>query len=257
MIDTHTHLYDEAFDEDFDDVLRRASDAGVEKFILPGIDSSVFERMERCRELLSGRGFIAWGLHPTSVNQFWKEELALAENKICTDSPIAVGEIGLDCYWSKEFVNEQKVVFIEQMKLAHKLNLPVIIHIREAHDILFECMDILKKENSLPRGVFHAFSGSIETYRRIKQYGDYKIGIGGVITYKKASIASVLEEIPLEDIILETDSPWLTPVPHRGKRNESSYLIYIADKIGQIKNCSADFVKEITTQNANKLFNLI
>ena len=257
MIDTHTHLYDEAFDGDFEDAVRRAEEAGVEKFILPGIDSSVFQRMEQCSQKLQGKGFIAWGLHPTSVNQFWKEELALAENRIMTGSPVAVGEIGLDCYWSKEFVNEQKVVFIGQMKLAHKLNLPVIIHIREAHDILFECMDILKKEGTLPRGVFHAFSGSIETYRRIKQYGDYKVGIGGVITYKKASIASVLEEIPLEDIILETDSPWLTPTPHRGKRNEPSYLIYIADKIAQIKNVPVELVKEVTTQNANKLFNLI
>lgn len=257
MIDTHTHLYDEAFDEDFNEVLAGALAAGVKQFILPGIDSSVFERMDRCKQLLGSMGHIAWGLHPTSVNQSWEEELQLVNDRISDKMPIAIGEIGLDCYWSKEFLNEQKEAFIRQMKLAHKLSLPVIIHIRDAHDILFECMEILKKENSLPAGVFHAFSGSIETYHRIKQYGDYKVGIGGVITYKKASIASTLADIPLEDILLETDSPWLTPTPHRGKRNEPSYLIYIAEKIAEIKKCPVTSVQQITTQNAKKLFNLI
>lgn len=257
MIDTHTHLYDEAFDEDFTSVVSRATGAGVQKFILPGIDSSVAQRMIRCKELLGDKGEIAWGLHPTSVDSRWKEELSFVEKQLSAGENVAIGEIGLDCYWSKEYLAEQKEAFLIQMRWANELDLPVIIHIRDAHDHLFECMDTLSKENALPKGVFHAFSGSIETYHRIKKYGDYKVGIGGVVTYKKASISSVLEEIPIEDILLETDSPWLTPTPFRGKRNEPSYLIYIAEKIGEIKQLPVELIKERTTQNGKKLFNLI
>ncbi len=256
MIDTHTHLYDEAFEADFSSVLERAIEAGVEKFIFPGIDSESHYRMMESAAKCNGRAYTATGLHPTSVKEDWKKELTFVENRLGDGKWCAIGEIGLDCYWSKDFLHEQKEVFRKQMQWAAEASLPVIIHIRDAHDILFEVLDELKEQGTPMKGVMHAYSGSIETYRRIKKYGDFKIGIGGVVTYKKAGIAEVIKDIPIEDILLETDSPWLTPVPFRGKRNEPSYLKYIKEQISQIKEITPEKVDTITTDNTIKLFNL-
>ena len=256
MIDTHTHLYDEAFSEDFGKALERAVSAGVGHFIFPGIDSSVHDRMMEYAALSDGRASVATGLHPTSVGKDWKRELDFVESRLAEGGWTAVGEIGLDRHWSDDFIHEQEEAFRTQMRWAAEAGLPVIIHVREAFDTVFSIMDTLLKEGCRMKGVFHAFSGSIETYRRIKTYGDFKIGIGGVLTYKNAGIAITVNDIPLEDIVLETDSPWLTPVPYRGKRNESSYLRVIAEKLADIKGLSLEEVDQVTTDNAKSLFNI-
>ncbi len=259
FIDTHVHLYDEAFDEDFDSVVERMKNEGVIACILPGIDKESFDKENECAKKCEGFAKVALGLHPTSVKENYKEELNFALEKLYAASKtnnkfVAVGEIGLDAYWSRDFMEEQLYCFKEQMLAAAELDLPVIIHTREATDYLFDALDSLKGIKQ--RGVFHAYSGSYEMYERIKKYGDYLVGIGGVVTYKKASIADTLERIPLDRILLETDAPWLTPVPFRGKRNESSYLPYIAAKIADIKNVNISDVAEQTTKNAISLFRL-
>ena len=256
MIDTHSHLYDEAFREDFPQALQRAVDAGVEHLVFPGIDSSVHGRMMECAAAADGRVSVATGLHPTSVDRNWKHELDFVEARLAEGGWTAMGEIGLDRHWSDEFFREQVEVFRQQMIWADEAGLPVIIHVRDAHDTVFEVLDGLAEAGIGTKGVFHAFSGSIETYRRIRRYGDFRVGIGGVVTYKNAGIASTVKDIPLEDILLETDSPWLTPVPYRGRRNESSYLGLIAGKIAQIKEIPVETVDLATTAAAKALFNL-
>lgn len=258
FVDTHTHLYDEAFDADYSEALERAGQAGVTTLIYPGIDSKVHDRMVERSAQSHDMAHYAVGVHPTSVGPDYMSELMFVEdilkrnrNEIC-----AIGEIGLDCYWSREFLEQQKEIFYRQMVLASEYDLPVLIHIRDAYDVLFEVLDRLKKEKVVNKGIFHAFSGSLETYTRLKRYGNWLFGIGGVVTYKKASIAQTLTHIPLEDLVLETDSPWLTPAPHRGKRNEPSYIPYIASKIAMIKETDLEKVAAITTENALKMFNI-
>lgn len=254
FIDTHAHLYDEAFDGDFDETIARIKGNGVVKCIFPAIDSSTFDRQRDAAARCGDFVVQAMGLHPTSVGGNWKEELDFVFEEIERGSYVAVGEIGMDGYWSKEFLPQQKEVFALQLKLAYRKGLPVIIHAREATDEIFQVLDSLGGE--VPRGVFHAFSGSWETYQRICGYGDFMVGIGGVVTYKNAGVAKALEKIPLERIVLETDSPYLTPVPFRGKRNESSYLVYVAEKISQIKGCALEEVADATVANAIKMFGL-
>ena len=256
MIDTHTHLYDEAFADDFTEAVERAARSGVEHLIFPGIDSSVHDRMMECASMTGGKAGTATGLHPTSVREDWKKELGFVENRLSEGGWAAIGEIGLDRHWSDTFFREQTEAFRIQMLWAAEAGLPVIIHVREAHDTLFEILDSLQEKGVPMRGVMHAFSGSLETYRRIKSYGGFKVGIGGVVTYRNAGIAVTVKDIPLEDIVLETDSPWLTPVPFRGKRNESAYLRIIAEKLADIKGLSLEEVDRVTTDNAKSLFNI-
>lgn len=254
-IDTHVHLYDEAYDTDFGAVLERIKGSGVIKCILPGIDSSYYARQEGCAQRCGGFAVQAMGLHPTSVGENWKEELNFALAKLHDGNKyVAVGEIGMDGYWSRDFIKEQMEVFEKQLVAACELDLPVVIHAREATNEIFEVLDRVK--HLALKGVFHAFAGSIETFGRIVSYGNFKVGIGGVITYKNATIAKTIEKIPLESILLETDAPWLTPVPYRGKRNESTYLEYIASKIAQIKKVSLEEVAAQTTCNAQKMFGI-
>ena len=254
FIDTHAHLYDEAFDGDFEEVVGKIKNDGVVKCIFPAIDSTTFERQtmaaQKCGDFVSE----AMGLHPTSVGSNWREELDFVREKVACGAYIAIGEIGLDGYWSREFMDEQKEVFREQLKLAYKLDLPVIIHVREATEETFQVIDSLGEE--IPRGVFHAFSGSVETWERIRRYGKFMVGIGGVVTYKNAGVAKTVEQIPLEYILLETDCPYLTPVPHRGKRNDSGNLVCIAEKIAQVKGCTLEEVAKATTENAIRMFRL-
>ena len=253
-VDTHAHLYDEAFDGDFDSTIERIKESGVVKCIFPAIDSTSFSRQisagERCGDFVAQ----AMGLHPTSVGANWRDELDFALDSIGKTKCVAVGEIGIDGYWSKEFIQEQKEVFRVQLEEAYNRSLPVIIHAREATEEIFQVLDSLGKK--VPQGVFHAFSGSYETYERIAKYGNFMVGIGGVVTYKNAGVAKSVERIPLERIVLETDSPYLTPVPFRGKRNESSYLVHIAEKIAQIKGISLEEVASATTHNAFEMFGL-
>ncbi|MBR3031193.1 MAG: TatD family hydrolase [Bacteroidales bacterium] len=254
MIDTHSHIYDEAYDEDFNDVLQRAKDAGVGKMVMPGIDSKCHDRMMECARKLEGYAYPAIGLHPTSVDQSWRDELQFVWDNYRPGDFVAIGEIGLDEYWSKDFLEEQKRVFEDQLTFAWERDLPVIIHARNATEDIFDCLDRVGKTL---RGVFHAFSGSYETYCRIKKsYGGFKIGVGGVVTYKNSHLAAFMDKVPLEDILLETDAPWLTPVPFRGKRNESAYIRYTAQKLAELKGLSIEETDAVTTDNAIKIFGL-
>lgn len=251
--DTHTHLYDEAFKGEEDQAVSRAVEAGVRKMVFPDIDSKSRDEMFALADRHPGTVFPCLGLHPTSVDADWRSEIEKMEQHL--DRKIfAIGETGMDCYWSKEFVEEQKEALEYQILLAHRLDLPVIIHSREATGLIFEVLE--KCRHLEMRGVFHAFSGSIETFNRLQKYGKWFVGIGGVVTYKKASIAETLKEIPLEYILLETDSPYLTPVPRRGTRNESSYIPFIAEKIAGIKGTDIEEVAAITTENARELFKI-
>ena len=251
FIDTHSHLYDEAYAGEGDLAVIRSVEAGVDKIIIPDIDSQTRETMFALTDRHPGTLFPCLGLHPTSVDAGWKKELELLED-YSNRKIYAIGEVGIDCYWSKEFIEAQKEVFRLMLNMAHERNLPVIIHSRDAGDII---LSILKECRHLDlRGVFHAFSGSIETYREIQKSGDWSVGIGGVLTFKKASIAETVKSIPLEKIILETDAPYLTPAPHRGKRNESSYIPLIAAKLAELQGISLEQVSEQTTANAKKLF---
>ena len=253
FIDTHTHLYDEAFAGEEDLAVARAVKAGVTKMILPDIDSQTREAMLALADRHEGRLFPCVGLHPTSVDAGWKSEMDQVEKHL--DRKIfAIGEIGMDCYWSKEFIREQEEVLRIQLETAARMNLPVIIHSRESTELI---INILKDCSHLGlRGVFHAFSGSVETFRELQKTGDWYIGIGGVLTYKKASIAETVKQIPLERILLETDSPYLTPVPFRGKRNESGYIPHIAGRLAELCGTSLEEVANTTTENAQKLFGI-
>lgn len=254
FIDTHSHLYDEAFISEEDLAVARAIEAGVTRMILPDIDSASREAMFSLAERHPGTLFPTLGLHPTSVGANWKDEMDAVEKELPEHRIWAIGEIGIDCYWSREFLEQQKEAFRIQLEMAHKTDLPVIIHSRESTELI---INILKDCRHLGlRGVFHAYSGSVETWREIRKLGDWYIGIGGVLTYKKASIAETVKEIPLERIVLETDSPYLTPVPHRGKRNESSYIPHIAEKLASQKEVSMEEAATITTENAERLFRL-
>ena len=253
FIDTHSHLYDEAFAEDEDLAVERAKEAGVTKIIFPDIDSASRTEMFTMADRHPGVIFPTLGLHPTSVGADWEKELSALEDHL--DRKIwAIGEIGMDCYWSKEFIKEQQTVLKLQLELADKLALPVIIHSRDSTELI---INVLKECRHLNlKGVFHAFSGSVETFRELQKLGDWYIGIGGVLTYKKASIAETVKEIPLDRILLETDSPYLTPVPYRGKRNESSYIPHIAAKLAEQTGKSIEEVAVTTTENARTLFGI-
>ena len=254
LIDTHCHLYDEAFRDDFAAVLARAREAGLEACVMPGIDRSCHDALLAVADALPGFAFPCIGLHPTSVGENWQEELDSVKTHLADRPWRAVGEIGLDEYWSKEFLKEQIRVLEEQVVLAAEADLPVIIHLREATDDFFRVLEDLRGVTF--RGVLHAYTGSYETYRRLLSLGDFRFGIGGVVTYKNAGIAVAVEKMSLQDILLETDCPWLTPVPFRGKRNEPAYVRLVAEKIAQIKQVPLEEVAAATTSGARAFFKL-
>ncbi len=254
IIDTHVHLYAGDFAADLPEVMARAQQAGVRRFIIPGVDRGSFGPMMDVVRRYPDCCFPAIGLHPTDVQTNWQEEMAFVEEQLQQHTFTAIGETGIDLYHSREFIREQEQAFEQQLRLSMKYNLPLIIHARDAFDVLFAVLDKVK---GLPlRGVFHAFSGSTETFQRIRQYGDFKMGIGGVVTFKNAGLANVVKNSSLQDIVLETDAPWLSPVPFRGQRNESAHLSYIVAKIAELKGCSREEVETVTTQNARQLFSL-
>lgn len=254
IIDTHCHLYDEAFRPDFDDVLARARESGVEACVMPGIDRASHEALVATADALPDFAFPCIGLHPTSVAENWEEELDFVKTHLPDRRWYAVGEIGLDEYWSKDFVKEQVRVLEEQIVLASAAGLPAIIHLREATDDFFRVLEDLRGVSF--RAVLHAYTGSYETYRRLLSLGDFCFGIGGVVTYKNAGIAVAVEKMSLHDILLETDCPWLTPVPFRGKRNEPAHVRLVAEKIAQIKQIPLEEVAAATTSNARAFFKL-
>ncbi len=253
LTDTHCHLYSEEFKEDIENVIATAVKAGVEKFYLPSIDSGSMERMFNLEEKYPGQCIAMMGLHPCYVKENYKDELELVQQWLGKRKFAAVGEIGLDFYWDKSFVKEQYEVFRTQMEWAIENNLPIVIHTRNA---MQETINLVKEY--VPkgiRGIFHCFSGSYESAKEIIKAGFY-LGIGGVLTYKNAGLAESLTNIDLQHLVLETDAPYLTPVPFRGKRNESSYLKYVVAKLAEVKNCSEEEVAAITTANAEKIFAL-
>ena len=253
MIDTHCHLYLEEFKTDITDVIKRAEAEGVNKFYLPAIDSAETENIFLLEKKFPGKCFAMMGLHPCSVKANYLIEISLVEEWLSKRKFAAVGEIGVDFYWDKTFIEQQFEAFRIQIGLSLQYNLPIVIHTRNA---MQETIDVVKE--FVPkgvRGIFHCFGGSYQNAKEIIDAGFY-LGIGGVLTYKKSGLAEVLEKIDLQHIVLETDSPYLTPVPFRGKRNESSYLKFVAAKLAQIKNVPVEEVAAITTANAEKIFGL-
>ena len=253
MIDTHCHLYLEEFKTDITDVIKRAEAEGVNKFYLPAIDSAETENIFLLEKKFPGKCFAMMGLHPCSVKANYLIEISLVEEWLSKRKFAAVGEIGLDFYWDKTFIEQQFEALRIQIGLSLQYNLPIVIHTRNA---MQETIDVVKE--FVPkgvRGIFHCFGGSYQNAKEIIDAGFY-LGIGGVLTYKKSGLAEVLEKIDLQHIVLETDSPYLTPVPFRGKRNESSYLKFVAEKLAQIKNVPVEEVAAITTANAEKIFGL-
>ena len=258
FIDTHTHLYAELFDVDRDDSIRRAIDAGVTRMFLPGVDSESHDKLIELVKSWPDNCFAMAGFHPTSANDnpdFRKELDLLAET--LENPPVkfwGIGETGLDLYWSKDFLREQEEALRFQIELALKYDLPVIVHTRESFDEVIRVFTDYRTRGV--RGIFHSFAGTTEHYRTIRALGDFRFGIGGGVTYKNSQVAPVVAEMDLEDIVLETDAPYLPPVPFRGKRNESAYIPYIAEKIAEIKHVPIEEVARMTTENAEKTFRI-
>ena len=265
LIDTHSHIYAEEFDADRDEAIRRAREAGVERLLLPAIDSESHERLFDVVRRYPDRCTPMMGLHPTSINDNprWREELALVERYLCSPPEgvgrfCAVGEIGLDYYWDDRFKAEQLEAFTTQCRLAATYDLPVAVHTRAAWDDMCRTVETETKaarEKGLRlRGVFHAFAEDADTYRQLKECGDFLFGIGGVVTFKKSRLADTVREMGLSDLVLETDCPYLTPVPYRGQRNESGYIPYICNKIAALKDTTPEEVAAATTRNARRVF---
>ncbi len=250
-IDTHAHLYAKQFDNDREEMLQRAMRSGVQRFYLPNIDSGSIEGMLKLEAAHPDHCFAMMGLHPCSVKENYKEELAIVKSWLDKRSFCAVGEIGIDLYWDKTFFEQQKEAFRTQIGWAKELDLPIVIH---ARDSLEEILEIVTEEkDERLRGIFHCFGGSVEQADRIRELG-FLMGIGGVLTFKKSGLDQVLKEVPLESLVMETDAPYLAPVPYRGKRNESGYIPDIGAKLAEAKGCSMEEVCKATTKNALKLF---
>ena len=253
IIDTHTHLYLKELDEDFDEVVSKSIKIGVDKFLFPSIHSKYNERMINSLKKNKSLFKIMAGLHPAYVTEKNDNEINLVLNNLNNYDCVAVGEIGIDLHWGKKFINEQKTVFEKQIEIALEHNLPIVIHCREAFDHIYQIL--LKFSNKNLQGVFHCFTGNEEQARKIIDL-NFKLGIGGVVTFKNGGLDKFLKKIDLKNIVLETDSPYLAPTPYRGKRNESSYLVHIIDKLSDIYNIESDKIASITTNNAVELFNL-
>jgi len=254
LIDTHSHIYSDEFDADRAEVIQRAKDAGITRIILPNIDSESMPRMLALEAEYPDFCHAAIGLHPTSVKSDYESELMIVESELGKRKYVAIGEIGIDLYWDNTFLKEQIKVFQKQLSWALKYDFPVIIHVRNSFKETMEILAPLK--GSKLRGVFHSFSGSQEEANEILSYGGFKLGINGIVTFKNSGLSETLKSIDLKNIILETDAPYLTPVPYRGKRNESAYVQYVCEKLADIYNLNVSKVDEITTQNALDLFEI-
>jgi TatD DNase family protein len=256
VIDTHSHIYLEEFDADLPEVIERARLTGVTQILLPNVDSTTIERLSRVCNEYKGYCYPMIGLHPTSVDGSYEKELAVVEQQLATsNSYIAVGEVGLDLYWDKTCLKEQIVAFDTQIQWALKYNLPLVIHSRDAFEQLYEVMKPYK-DSSL-KGIFHSFTGSVEEANRLLEFDGFMLGINGVVTYKNASLPEVLKHIPVERVVLETDAPYLTPVPYRGKRNESAYLKYTLIKLSEIYGILPESIAKQSTVNTLKVFEIL
>ncbi|MGL6037579.1 MAG: TatD family hydrolase [Soonwooa sp.] len=254
MIDTHTHLYSEQFDDDRAAMIQRALEKGVEKFMLPAIDSESHEKMLSLEADYPNQMFAMMGLHPCSVQpESWDKELDIVKNYIDQRDYVAIGEIGIDLYWDKSTLDIQVKAFEQQIDWAIEKDWPIVIHTRESFDETFDVLD--RKKHPKLRGIFHCFSGDLDHAKRALDLG-FILGIGGVVTFKNGKIDQFLNEIPLAKIVLETDSPYLAPVPHRGKRNESSYVELVAGKLVDIYGLPFEEINKKTTENALKIFGI-
>jgi len=253
LIDTHTHLYVEQFDLDRKEVVERALNQGVSQFFIPAIDSTYYQRMFELRDSYPEAIQLMAGLHPTHVKEDYEKELQVVSKMLDTEDFAAVGEIGIDLYWDRTFLAEQRKAFKTQIGWAREKSLPIVIHARDSFDEIFEIMD--EEQGDDLKGIFHCFTGDIEQAERIIDYG-FKLGIGGVVTFKNGGIDKFLSKIDLGHLVLETDSPYLAPKPFRGKRNESAYLIYILERLSEIYGYSKDEIARVTTENARQVFNV-
>jgi len=253
LIDTHTHLYLSEFDNDRERVIKSAMNNGIRKFLLPNIDNNTVLPMLKLASQFPEACYPMIGLHPTSVKNNYDKELIRIANWLPKETFYAIGEIGIDLYWDKTYKEEQMKAFREQIGLALNNQLPVVIHIRESFDEVFQILDEFKPD--YPKGIFHSFTGNLDQAHRAIAMG-FKLGIGGIVTFKNAGLDKIVKDINPEHIVLETDSPYLAPVPKRGKRNESSYMVFTTQKIAELHHISIEKIAEITTQNAIKIFKL-
>lgn len=253
LIDTHAHIYLEDFSNDINDIIQNAYNNNVKKLILPNINSGSITNLLKISDLYPNMCFPLMGLHPTSVGEDYKKELEIVEHWFDKRKFYGVGEIGIDLYWNQSFYKQQKEVFHFQLKIAKSKKIPVVIHTRNSFEEVYRI--VAEEHDDRLRGIFHCFSGNIEEAKKITDLG-FLIGVGGIITFKQNNLIKVIEEIDIKNLVLETDAPYLAPIPKRGRRNESSYLIYVAQKIAEIYNMPINKVAEITTANANNLFSI-
>ena len=253
IIDTHTHLYLNPFKNDVDQVITKAIDHNITKLVFPSVDSSHMEKMYELKNRYPKNIFLMTGLHPVYVKDNYKEELDQLVKSLIDYDFVAVGEIGIDLYWDKTFLKQQQDAFEFQIELALENKLPIVIHCRNGFDEIFEILEKFKSKKM--RGIFHCFTGSLDQANKSIEMG-FKLGIGGVVTFKNAGIDKLIKEIDIENIVLETDSPYLAPAPFRGKRNESFYITYVIKKISEIYNISEKEVAEITTKNSKEIFKI-
>lgn len=255
FVDTHTHIFEPEFADDRDDAVKRAVDAGVGTLCLPCINETSLARMDEMCRNFPGICRSMIGLHPTELGDDYLSTLEMFRSRLAAPNDyIAIGEVGLDFYWDDTRKSEQIDAFCLQIEWAHEFGLPLVIHSRSAFDELYSVMENCRPKNL--RGVFHCFSGSSDEAMKLLSFDGFYLGIGGVVTYKKSALPDVLASVPLERLVLETDSPYLAPVPKRGKRNESSYIPFIAQKLADIYACPLEHVAAVTTANARKLFRL-
>lgn len=252
LTDTHAHLYVQEFENDIDQVMGAAFEAGVSRIFLPNIDLRSIKSLDELAARYPDQVFPMMGMHPCSVKENFRDDLQVIKDQLYAGKYVAVGEIGIDLYWDKSTLDLQIEAFEEQITWAKELSIPIVIHARDSFNEIFEVMDRVHDEKL--RGVFHCFTGTIEQAQKIMTYQGFFMGIGGVLTYPKAQLDMVLKDIPLDYLVLETDSPYLPPVPFRGKRNQSSYVKIVAEKLAEIKGISLDEIARITTENSIKLF---
>ncbi len=253
ITDTHTHLYSEAFEEDRQEMINRAINENISRFFIPAIDSGYTDAMFQLEADFPNHIFLMMGLHPTSVKDNYKEELNHVEKMLTERKFYAVGEIGIDLYWDKSTLPIQIEAFKYQIRLAKKYQLPIVIHCREAFDEIFEVLEAEKSDDLF--GIFHCFTGNWNQAQKAISY-NMKLGIGGVVTFKNGGIDQFLNQIDIKNIVLETDSPYLAPNPYRGKRNETSYIIKVIEKLSELYGLSTEKIAEITTQNSKDVFNI-
>lgn len=253
LIDTHSHIYSEDFNDDIDEVLQNAYNNDVKKIVLPNVDTGTIKRLLDLSNSYPHICYPLMGLHPTSVSADFKEELTAVEYWLEKQKFYGIGEIGIDLYWDTTYLKQQQEAFRHQIKLAKSMNLPIVIHVRESFKEVYEIVQ--QEQDGTLKGIFHCFSGDQEAAQKIIDVG-FLLGVGGVVTFKKSNLGEVLQNIDPKNLVLETDAPYLAPEPKRGRRNESSYLVYIAQKVAEIYQITLKEVADITTANARQLFGI-